>query len=102
MTSTTPPPAPVVVGVDDLRDCHAALSFAAVEADLSRSALTLVHVSDDEAARDSRHHSDCLARSRRTRTSAQKTENGTWLSSKNWVAEYQRIKHKRAKSKAAR
>jgi nucleotide-binding universal stress UspA family protein len=54
MTSTTPPPAPVVVGVDDLRDCRAALSFAAVEADLSGSTLRLVHVSDDEAASDGR------------------------------------------------
>ena len=26
---------------------------------------------------------------------AQKADNGTWLSSKNWVAEYQRNKHQR-------
>ncbi|HZP14859.1 MAG TPA: Fic family protein, partial [Nocardioides sp.] len=36
------------------------------------------------------------AAAERGRLRAQKADNGTWLSSKNWVAEYQRNKHKRA------
>lgn len=35
------------------------------------------------------------AAAERGRLRAQKADNGTWLSSKNWVAEYQRNKHKR-------
>lgn len=50
MTDHAPPA--VVVGVDDVRDCRAALSYAAAEADLIGSALTLVHVSDDETDGD--------------------------------------------------
>lgn len=42
------------------------------------------------------------AAAERGRLRAQKTDNGAWLSSKNWVAEYQRNKHKRAKPSAAR
>ena len=34
----------------------------------------------------------------RCRLRAQKSENGTWLSSKNWVADYQKNKHKRGGS----
>ena len=37
------------------------------------------------------------AAAERGRLRAQKADNGTWLSSKNWVDEYQRNKHKRAK-----
>jgi len=36
------------------------------------------------------------AAAERGRLRAQKTDNGAWLSSKNWVAEYQRNKHRRA------
>ncbi len=37
------------------------------------------------------------AAAERGRLRAQKADNGTWLSSKNWVAEYQRNKHTRVK-----
>jgi len=37
------------------------------------------------------------AAAERGRLRAQKADNGTWLSSKNWVAEYQRNKHERVK-----
>lgn len=40
------------------------------------------------------------AAAERGRLRAQKSDNGTWLSSKKWVADYQRSKHKRT-SKAA-
>lgn len=36
------------------------------------------------------------AAAERGRLRAQKLDNGTWLSSKNWVADYQKNKHKRA------
>lgn len=42
------------------------------------------------------------AAAERGRLRAQKADNGTWLSSKNWVAEYQRNKHRRAKPPSAR
>jgi hypothetical protein len=35
------------------------------------------------------------AAAERGRLRAQKSPNGTWLSSKAWVADYQRSKHKR-------
>ncbi|BAK36590.1 hypothetical protein MLP_35760 [Microlunatus phosphovorus NM-1] len=38
----------------------------------------------------------------RARLRAQKADNGIWLSSKNWVDEYQRNKHKRAKPSMGR
>lgn len=42
------------------------------------------------------------AAAERGRLRAQKADNGTWLSSKNWVAEYQRNKHKRARPSTGR
>lgn len=45
-------PPPVLVGVDDLGDSHAALSYAAAEADISGSALMLVHVTEGAVAID--------------------------------------------------
>ena len=42
------------------------------------------------------------AAAERGRLRAQKSDNGTWLSSKKWVAEYQRNKHKRAKPPTAK
>jgi hypothetical protein len=36
------------------------------------------------------------AAAERGRLRAQKSANGTWLSSKKWVADYQKSKHKRA------
>lgn len=41
------------------------------------------------------------AAAERGRLRAQKTDSGAWLSSKNWVAEYQRNKHKRTKRPTA-
>jgi Fic family protein len=38
------------------------------------------------------------AAAERGRLRAQKTDSGAWLSSKNWVAEYQRNKHRRVKA----
>ena len=38
------------------------------------------------------------AAAERGRLKAQKSQNGTWLSSRNWVAEYQQNKHKRSAS----
>ena len=35
------------------------------------------------------------AAAERGRLRAQKLDNGTWLSSENWVADYQKNKHKR-------
>jgi len=42
------------------------------------------------------------AAAERGRLRAQKADNGTWLSSKNWVAEYQRNKHKRVQGSAGK
>lgn len=42
------------------------------------------------------------AAAERGRLRAQKTESGAWLSSRNWVAEYQRNKHRRFKSSTAK
>lgn len=42
------------------------------------------------------------AAAERGRLRAQKTESGAWLSSRNWVAEYQRNKHRRVKSSTAK
>ncbi len=42
------------------------------------------------------------AAAERGRLRAQKTDSGAWLSSKNWVAEYQRNKHRRANPSASR
>lgn len=50
MTDHGPPH--VVVGVDDLSDCHAALSYAAAEADISGSTLTLVHVVNSDVGNE--------------------------------------------------
>lgn len=41
------------------------------------------------------------AAAERGRLRAQKTDSGAWLSSKNWVAEYQRNKHRRVKGSTA-
>jgi Fic family protein len=42
------------------------------------------------------------AAAERGRLRAQKTDSGAWLSSKNWVAEYQRNKHRRVKGSTAK
>ena len=42
------------------------------------------------------------AAAERGRLRAQKTDSGAWLSSKNWVAEYQLNKHKRVKGSTAK
>lgn len=42
------------------------------------------------------------AAAERGRLRAQKSENGSWLSSKNWIDEYQRNKHKRATPSTAK
>ncbi len=42
------------------------------------------------------------AAAERGRLRAQKTDSGAWLSSKNWVAEYQRNKHRRVKASNAK
>ena len=42
------------------------------------------------------------AAAERGRLRAQKSDNGTWLSSKNWVADYQKHKHKRTGNSAKR
>jgi Fic family protein len=42
------------------------------------------------------------AAAERGRLRAQKADNGTWLSSKNWVAEYQSSKHRRVKGSTDR
>ena len=42
------------------------------------------------------------AAAERGRLRAQKSDNGTWLSSRNWVEEYQRNKHRRVKGSTSK